>query len=155
MMVRIGIPDARAEAEPCFFAHRQPLPVRRVMNMSHVIHDIGIASQIGAYSDAIELRPNLRWLMASGTPGLSQTGDLPNNISGQAGLAWKHVVHMLQHASMTVADIVKVTQYMTRGRHQSICRGFARASSATIGQLQCCRLFPSWYGRRFWSKSRL
>ena len=82
--------------------------------MSHVIHDIGIASQIAAYSDAIEVRPNLRWLLASGTPGLSQAGDLPNDISGQAELAWKHVIHMLQHASMTVADIVKVTQYLTR-----------------------------------------
>jgi hypothetical protein len=28
--------------------------------MSHVIHDIGIASQIAAYSDAIEVRPDLR-----------------------------------------------------------------------------------------------
>lgn len=82
--------------------------------MSHVIHDIGIASQIAAYSDAIEVKPNLRWLFTSGTPGLSQVGDLPNDISGQAGLAWEHVVRMLQQAGMTVADIVKVTQYLTR-----------------------------------------
>ena len=73
--------------------------------MSHVINDIGIASQIGAYSDVVEVRPKLGWLLASGTSGLSQTGDLPNDISGQAELAWKHVVHMLQHASMTVADM--------------------------------------------------
>ena len=82
--------------------------------MSHVIHDIGIASQIAAYSDAIEVKPNLRWLLTSGTPGLSQVGGLPNDISGQAGLAWEHVVRMLQQARMTVADIVKVTQYLTR-----------------------------------------
>ena len=82
--------------------------------MSYVIHDIGIASQIAAYSDAIEVKPNLRWLLTSGTPGLSQVGDLPNDISGQAGLAWEHVVRMLQQAGMTVADIVKVTQYLTR-----------------------------------------
>ena len=79
-----------------------------------MIHDIGIASQIAAYSDAIEVKPNLRWLLTSGTPGLSQVGDLPNDISGQAGLAWEHVVRMLQQAGMTVADIVKVTQYLTR-----------------------------------------
>ncbi len=82
--------------------------------MRHVIHDIGIASQIASYSDAIEIRPNLRWLLTSGTPGLSQSGDLPNDISGQAELAWKHVIHILQRASMTVADIVKVTQYLAR-----------------------------------------
>ncbi len=82
--------------------------------MSYVIHDIGIASQIGAYSDATEVKPNLRWLLTSGTPGLSRSGDLPNDISGQAELAWEHVVHMLHQARMTVADIVKVTQYLTR-----------------------------------------
>ncbi len=45
--------------------------------MTHTIHDIGVASLIAAYSDAIEARPNLRWLLTSGTPGLSTTGDLP------------------------------------------------------------------------------
>ena len=35
--------------------------------MSHTIHDIGVASQIGTYSDAIETGPNLRWLLTSGT----------------------------------------------------------------------------------------
>jgi|SRR5438067_4993115 len=82
--------------------------------MTHKIHDIGVASQIGAYSDAIEAGPNLRWLMTSGTPGLSTTGELPKDIAGQADLAWKHIARMLDRAGMTVADIVKVTQYLIR-----------------------------------------
>jgi 2-iminobutanoate/2-iminopropanoate deaminase len=82
--------------------------------MKHTIHDIGVARQIGAYSDAIEVGPNLRWLLTSGTPGLATDGDLPKDISGQTELAWKHVISMLEQAGMTVADIVKVTQYLTR-----------------------------------------
>jgi len=82
--------------------------------MTHKIHDIGVASQIGAYSDAIEAGSNLRWLMTSGTPGLSTTGELPKDIAGQADLAWKHIARMLDRAGMTVADIVKVTQYLIR-----------------------------------------
>jgi 2-iminobutanoate/2-iminopropanoate deaminase len=82
--------------------------------MPHTNHDIGVAKQIGAYSDAVEVRPNLRWLMTSGTPGLSGTGKLPADIAGQAELAWEHVVRMLERADMTVADVVKVTQYLTR-----------------------------------------
>ena len=82
--------------------------------MKHTIHDIGVARQIGAYSDAIEVGPNLRWLLISGTPGLATDGDLPKDISGQTELAWKHVISMLERAGMTVADIVKVTQYLTR-----------------------------------------
>src|SRR6516164_5998497 len=83
--------------------------------MAHTIHDIGVASQIGSYSDAIEAKPNLRWLMTSGTPGLAVNGDgLPKDITGQAELAWQHIIGILGKASMTVTDIVKVTQYQTR-----------------------------------------
>ena len=82
--------------------------------MSHSIHDVGVARQIGAYSDAIETAANLRWLFTAGTPGLSTVGDLPPDIAGQAELAWQHIVRMLDRAGMAVADIVKVTQYLTR-----------------------------------------
>ena len=82
--------------------------------MKHTIHDIGVARQIAAYSDAIEVGPNLRWLLTSGTPGLATDGNLPKDISGQAELAWKHVISMLERAGMTVADVVKVTHYLTR-----------------------------------------
>ncbi len=63
--------------------------------MTHIIHDIGVASQIGTYSDAIEVGPNLRWLLTAGTPGLSANGDLPKDITGQAERAWEHVIDML------------------------------------------------------------
>jgi enamine deaminase RidA (YjgF/YER057c/UK114 family) len=91
--------------------------------MPHAIHDIGVASQIGAYSDAVEARPNLRWLLTSGTPGLSTTGDLPKDISGQAELAWGHVVRMLERAGMSVADLVKVTQSDASRRHPGLREG--------------------------------
>ena len=52
--------------------------------------------------------------MTSGTPGLSVGGDLPKDITGEAELAWQHVISLLENADMTVADIVKVTQYLTR-----------------------------------------
>jgi 2-iminobutanoate/2-iminopropanoate deaminase len=82
--------------------------------MPHKIQNIGVAAQIGAYSDAVETAPNLSWLFTSGTPGLEANGDLPSDISGQTELAWKNILRMLEQAGMTVADIVKVTQYLTR-----------------------------------------
>jgi 2-iminobutanoate/2-iminopropanoate deaminase len=82
--------------------------------MPHKIHDIGVASQIGKYSDAIETAPNLRWLHTSGTPGLEAGGNLPGDITGQSEIAWKHILRMLEQAGMTVHDLVKVTQYLTR-----------------------------------------
>jgi 2-iminobutanoate/2-iminopropanoate deaminase len=89
-------------------------PIEGTSKMPHAHHDIGIARQIGAYSDAVEVKPNLRWLMTSGTPGLAETGDLPKDITGQAERAWEHLVRMLGRVGMTVADVVKVTQYLTR-----------------------------------------
>ena len=79
--------------------------------MSHKTHDIGIAKQIGRYSDAVEVGPNQRWLFTSGTPGLSAAGDVPKDMTGQAELAWEHILRMLTQADMTVSDIVTVTQY--------------------------------------------
>ncbi len=82
--------------------------------MAHKAHNIGVANQIGKYSDAVETAPSLRWLHTSGTPGVGENKQLPRDIAGQSELAWKHVMKLLGEAGMTVDDIVKVTQYLTR-----------------------------------------
>lgn len=82
--------------------------------MTHKIHDIGIARQIGSYSDCVEAAPGLRWLITSGTPGMTAAGELPKDLVGQAELAWKNILQVLAQANMTTSDIVKVTQYLIR-----------------------------------------
>jgi enamine deaminase RidA (YjgF/YER057c/UK114 family) len=78
------------------------------------LHDIGIAKQIGTYSDGVEIAPGARWLFTAGTPGLAADGTLPADIAGQAEIAWAHILALLDRASMTVDDLVKVTQYLLR-----------------------------------------
>ncbi len=99
--------------------------------MAHIVHDIGVASQIGAYSDSIEAGSNLRWLITSGTPGLSAKGELPADIAGQAELAWEHIIRMLDRAGMTVSDVVKVTQYLTRAED---VQAYAKVRTRFLGQ---------------------
>jgi 2-iminobutanoate/2-iminopropanoate deaminase len=82
--------------------------------MTFRMHDVGVARQIGTYSDGIEVPANARWLFSSGTPGLTRDGTLPADVSGQAELAWAHIVSVLDRAEMTVHDLVKVTQYLVR-----------------------------------------
>lgn len=82
--------------------------------MGNSIHDIGVARQIGAYSDAIEVGLGARWLYTAGTPGMTLNGDLPGDFIEQAELAWSHIAAMLTKADMTVHDLVKVTQYLVR-----------------------------------------
>src|SRR5262249_51078072 len=54
------------------------------------IHDIGIARQIGTYSDAVEVSANARWLITAGTPGLDTGGKVPPDFGAQAELPWRH-----------------------------------------------------------------
>lgn len=82
--------------------------------MSLATIEIDIARQIGSYSDAVTTSGALRWLITSGTPGLSLDGDLPDDVTGQADLAWMHIKRMLSDAQMDIGDIAKVTQYLTR-----------------------------------------
>jgi 2-iminobutanoate/2-iminopropanoate deaminase len=80
----------------------------------HKIHNIGVAARIGTYSDAVEAAPNQRWLFTSGTPGMDAAGELPPDITAQAERAWGHILKMLESAGMSVNDLVKITQYLTR-----------------------------------------
>jgi 2-iminobutanoate/2-iminopropanoate deaminase len=89
----------------------QTLSERQKVNR---IVDAGVARQIGKYSDAIEVAPNARWLFTAGTPGLALDGSLPQDVSGQAELAWTHILNMLAQAGMGVQDLVKVTHYLLR-----------------------------------------
>jgi 2-iminobutanoate/2-iminopropanoate deaminase len=101
--------------------------------MSHTIHDIGVATQIGRYSDAIESAAGMRWLHTSGTPGLSLDGELPADIEGQAEIAWTHIVAMLKRANMTTADLVKVTHYLTRAQD---IPGYVKVRSRFLGDVR-------------------
>lgn len=77
-------------------------------------HDIGIAKQMGSFSDAAEVDSGYRWLYTSGMPGLSTDSALPDGIVAQSTLAWKNILALLKAADMGVEDIVKITQYLTR-----------------------------------------
>jgi enamine deaminase RidA (YjgF/YER057c/UK114 family) len=52
--------------------------------MANIIHDIGVASQIGKYSDAVETVQADRVSFLSGNPGLTPDGRLPETFEEQA-----------------------------------------------------------------------
>ena len=101
--------------------------------MAHQVHDIDVASHIGRYSDALEAAPGLRWLYTSGTPGMTNNGELPAGIDAQARLAWQNVVEVLKKANMTVRDIVKVTSWLTNAADIS---AYAKVRTEFLGDVQ-------------------
>jgi len=76
--------------------------------------DIGISRHIGKYSDAIEIPRPGRWLITSGTPGLTPDGMLPATFELQADQAWRNILSALQKAGMGPEHLVKIVQYLVR-----------------------------------------
>jgi 2-iminobutanoate/2-iminopropanoate deaminase len=66
----------------------------------NIVHDIGIANQIGKYSDAVEVAGSGPLLFLSGTSGFTNDGHLPDSFEGQAEQAWKSVFALLEHSGM-------------------------------------------------------
>jgi 2-iminobutanoate/2-iminopropanoate deaminase len=101
--------------------------------MTHKIHDVGAAKQIGKYSDAIETAAGLRWLHTSGTPGVSDDGTAPEGIEAQTRLVWKHILAMLEKAGMTTADLVKVTTSLTNTKD---IQSYAKVRGEILGDVR-------------------
>lgn len=96
-------------------------------------HATGIAAQIGHYSDGIEVSGPARWLYTSGTPGIMPDGTVPETIEAQADQAWKNILAILESAGMEIADIVKVTTYLTRQEDKA---AYLPVRSQYLGELR-------------------
>jgi 2-iminobutanoate/2-iminopropanoate deaminase len=87
------------------------------MTTKNKIHDIGVASHIGKYSDAVEATSGGRMLFLSGTPGMTPDGFLPATFEEQAELAWQNVMALLERAGMGPEHLVKISQYLVNPDH--------------------------------------
>jgi 2-iminobutanoate/2-iminopropanoate deaminase len=101
--------------------------------MTHTLHNIGVAMQIGRYSDAVETAAGLRWFYTAGTPGLSPDGKLSESFTVQARQAWENVRALLEKAGMDLEDIVKVTTSLTRSEDIA---AYAEVRSSFLGPLR-------------------
>jgi 2-iminobutanoate/2-iminopropanoate deaminase len=79
--------------------------------------DVGVAAQIGHYSDAVRVPAGYDQIIVSGTPGLAADGTLPADMTGQATLAWRNVEKILDAAGASLGDIVAVRQWLTNPDH--------------------------------------
>jgi 2-iminobutanoate/2-iminopropanoate deaminase len=67
----------------------------------------------GGYSQAIEVTGAQRLLFISGQIPATATGDVPAEFPPQARLAWRNLLAQLHAADMTVANLVKVTIFLS------------------------------------------
>jgi enamine deaminase RidA (YjgF/YER057c/UK114 family) len=62
---------------------------------------------------------------------MDAAGELPADITAQAELAWGHILKMLERAGMSVHDLVKITQYLTRAQDVP---AYAKVRARVLGE---------------------
>jgi enamine deaminase RidA (YjgF/YER057c/UK114 family) len=67
----------------------------------------------GGYAQAVEIREAERILHVSGQIPVHRDGHVPESFTDQCRLVWANVAAQLHAADMDLADIVKVTTYLS------------------------------------------
>jgi enamine deaminase RidA (YjgF/YER057c/UK114 family) len=67
----------------------------------------------GGYSQALEVLDPRHFLFVSGQVPETATGVVPPDFKGQARLAWANVGAQLEAAGMSLANLVKVTTFLS------------------------------------------
>jgi 2-iminobutanoate/2-iminopropanoate deaminase len=73
---------------------------------------IAPAVPTGFFSHAIEVAPNARWLYVSGQAGVRPDGQTPKDFAEQAEQTFANIQSILESASMTADDLVKLVVYI-------------------------------------------
>lgn len=89
------------------------------MNL-RLLNGAGAPSPEGGYSQAADLQAFQRLLFVSGQIPVSPQGAVPQEFEAQARLVWANVVAQLQAAGMTVANLVKVTTFLSSRTHADL-----------------------------------
>ena len=70
------------------------------------------------YSHAMAVAPDARrWLFISGQVPVRPDGSVPDGIVAQTEVIWQNVAHILDAAEMGMADVVRLTHYVTGREH--------------------------------------
>jgi 2-iminobutanoate/2-iminopropanoate deaminase len=82
--------------------------------MNRKLNPSTIAPPGGRYTHAIEVPPGARWLVVSGQVGVAPDGSTPGDIGGQTENCFRNIGAILESAGMSLADVVKITVFLTR-----------------------------------------
>jgi 2-iminobutanoate/2-iminopropanoate deaminase len=77
------------------------------------VNAVSAPQPAGGYSQAVEVAGFQRLLFVSGQIPETVAGELPADFPSQARLAWRNVIAQLHAADMSVANLVKVTVFLS------------------------------------------
>ena len=68
---------------------------------------------IGMYAHGVEVPENARLTYIAGQIGIDFEGNVPDDFSAQADLAWRNCLAILEHNRLRIRDVVKITHFLT------------------------------------------
>lgn len=81
--------------------------------MNNYVNPSTVAGPFGGYSHYCEVPPGSRLIQIAGQVGVARDGTIPNDAEQQCLLAFANLVAILKHAQMDVADITKMSVFLT------------------------------------------
>lgn len=86
--------------------------------MSFIPHNpTTVSAPIGSYSHGLEIRQPKRLLFISGTIPEAPDGQIPTTFEAQCEVVWDNIIAILASAGMGIANLVKVTTFLTHADH--------------------------------------
>ena len=68
---------------------------------------------IGSYAHAVEVPESAKTVYIAGQIGIDPDGNVPADFAGQADLAWRNLMAILEFNGMRMKDVVKITHFLT------------------------------------------
>ena len=81
-------------------------------------NSISVAAPIGGYAQVCEVSGAQRMVFVSGQIPQPLTGEVPQDFDAQCRLAWRNVEAQLATVDMTLANLVKVTTYLSDRKYR-------------------------------------
>ena len=87
-----------------------------------------------AYSHAIEVPANARWMCLSGQIAIALDGSVPLGIDAQTRLIFENIKKILYSANMSLEDLVRLNVYIVNTEDMG---GFRSVRDEYVGQIKC------------------
>jgi 2-iminobutanoate/2-iminopropanoate deaminase len=83
------------------------------------------------YAHGIEVDPGARLVFCSGQLGIGRDGVVPDDVEGQARLCFRAIVAILEEASMSLADVVRLNAYVASAEYLG---GYMKVRDEFVGR---------------------
>ena len=83
------------------------------------------------YAHGLEVNPGARIVFCSGQLGIGRDGVIPDDVESQARLCFRAIIAILDEASMSLADLVRVNAYVASAQYLG---GYMKVRDEFVGK---------------------